>query len=255
MARAFPVGRLFGIRLEVHASWFIAYAFVIVAIAGASPFGVSVGPVASYAMAAVAGFALFLSVVVHEFGHALCARRFHVATRSIALFVYGGVATLEAEPPSPGADALVALAGPLVSAVLAALAFGATHLAGRLVPGQAGDLAVALLAYVTVANAALCAFNLIPAYPMDGGRVLRAALWRIRGDRDGATATAALVGIAFAAVFAVAGLVAIAVTRSWTFGWYVVVASFLARACWAQYRALRPRRLAVTIAPAGEPAR
>jgi Zn-dependent protease len=74
---------------------------------------------------------------------------------------------------------------------------------------------------------------------MDGGRVLRALLWRLRGDRDRATATAALVGMGFGLSFAAAGLVTIAVTRMWQFGWYVVIAGFLVRTSWTQYRALR----------------
>ena len=116
------------------------------------------------------------------------------------------------------------------------------------------DVAASILAYVTFANAVLAAFNLIPAYPMDGGRVLRALLWRLRGDRDRATATAALVGIAFGLCFAVGGLVAVAATRTWQFAWYVVVAGFLVRTSWAQYRALRRASLAVSVRPWRPPA-
>jgi Zn-dependent protease len=243
MARAFPIGRFFGIRLDVHASWFLIYAFVTVTLAEAAPIG-SFGRIESYALAAVAALGLFASVVVHEFAHALTARRFGVTTRSIALFMFGGVATLEAEPPGPAADALIALAGPLVSAVLAALAYGAMQVVGR--AGGAPAIVTSFLAYATVANAVLAGFNLIPAYPMDGGRVLRALLWRLRGDRDRATGSAALVGLGFAGCFALAGVVGIAATRTWQFGWYVVVAGFLVRQCWTQYRALpRPAPRAI----------
>jgi Zn-dependent protease len=238
MLRAFPIGRICGIRLDVHASWFPIYALVAITIAGAAPVG-ALGTVGAYGVGAAAALVLFASVIVHELAHALTARRFGVQTRSIQLFLFGGVATLEAEPPTPLADALVALAGPAISAAVALAAFGAMHAVDHVVPLRYADAAGSILAYVTFANAVLAGFNLIPGYPMDGGRVLRALLWRLRGDRDRATATAALVGMGFGLCFAVAGLVTIAVTRMWQFGWYVVIAGYLVRASWIQYRALR----------------
>lgn len=239
--RAFPIGRLFGIRLDVHPSWFPVYALAAVTIANVAPVA-QLGRTAAYAVGALAAAVLFGSVVVHELAHALAARRFGVETRSIALFLFGGVATLEDEPPTPLADALVALAGPGMSLAIAALAYGALRLVDVVVPAHDADAAASICAYVTFANAVLAAFNLIPGYPMDGGRVLRAALWRLRGDRDGATATAALVGMGFGLVFAAGGIVAVAAARTWQFGWYVVLAGFLVRTSFGQYRALRRSR-------------
>jgi Zn-dependent protease len=247
MFRAFPIGRFCGIRLDVHASWFPIYALVTVTIANAAPIG-ALGWIGAYGVGAAAALVLFASVVVHELAHALTARRFGVQTSSIALFLFGGVATLEDEPPTPPADALVALAGPAMSAAIALAAYGAMHAVDAVVPLRYADAAASILAYVTFANAVLAAFNLIPAYPMDGGRVLRALLWQLRGDRDRATATAALVGIGFGLCFALGGLVAVAATRTWQFGWYVVVAGFLVRTSWVQYRALR-RAPVVTLRP------
>jgi Zn-dependent protease len=241
MLRAFPVGRLFGIRLDVHASWLPVFALVTITLAHAVN--------APYALAAAGALALFASVVVHELAHALAARRFGVQTASIALFLFGGVATLAEEPPSPLADAVVALAGPAMSVAVAAAAYGAMAAAGTLLPPHAAALATPLLAYVTLANAVLAGFNLIPAYPLDGGRVLRAVVWQLRRDRDGATATAALVGILFAACFAGAGIAAAALTRTWQFAWYVLIAGFLLRTCWMQYRALRRARRNPYLAP------
>jgi Zn-dependent protease len=238
MLRAFPIGRLCGIRLDVHASWFPIYVLVALAISGAAPVG-ALGTIGAYGVGAVAALVLFASVIVHELAHALTARAFGVQTRSIQLFLFGGVATLEAEPPTPLSDALVALAGPAVSVLVALAAFGAMHGVDRVLPARYTDAAASCLAYVAFANAVLAGFNLIPGYPMDGGRVLRALLWRLRGDRDRATATAALVGMGFGVCFAVAGLVTVAVTRIWQFGWYVVIAGFLVRTSWTQYRALR----------------
>jgi Zn-dependent protease len=248
MFRAFPIGRLCGIRLDVHASWFPIYALVAVAIANAAPIG-ALGWAGAYGFGAAAALVLFVCVVIHELAHALVARRFGVRTSSIALFLFGGVATLEAEPPTPLADALVALAGPATSAVIALAAYGAMHAVDRVIPVHYADAAASILAYVTFANAVLAAFNLIPGYPMDGGRVLRALLWQLRGDRDRATATAALVGIGFGVCFAAGALVAVAATRTWQFGWYVVVAGFLVRTSWVQYRALRRAPAAVSVRP------
>jgi Zn-dependent protease len=248
MFRAYPIGRLCGIRLDVHASWFPIYALVVITIAGAEPVR-ALGWVDAYAVGAVAALVLFASVLVHELAHALTARRFGVQTTSISLFLFGGVATLEDEPPGPLADALVALAGPAMSAALAFAAYGALRAVDPVVPVRYADVAASILAYVTFANGVLAAFNLIPAYPMDGGRVLRALLWRLRGDRDRATATAALVGIGFGLCFAAGGIVAVVVTRTWQFAWYVVVAGFLVRTSWIQYRALRRAPLTVSVRP------
>jgi len=248
MIRAFSIGRLCGIRLVVHASWFPIYALVAVTIANAAPLG-AFGAIGAYAIGAAAALVLFGSVVIHELAHALTARRFGVQTASIQLFLFGGMATLEAEPPNPPADALVALAGPAMSALVALAAYGAMHAVNGIVPARYADATAAILAYVTFANAVLAGFNLIPGYPMDGGRVLRALLWQLRGDRDRATATAALVGIGFGLCFAIAGLVTVAVTRIWQFGWYVVIAGFLVRTSWVQYRTLRRPMTVVTLRP------
>ncbi|HEY5349473.1 MAG TPA: site-2 protease family protein [Candidatus Lustribacter sp.] len=254
MFRAYPIGRLCGIRLDVHASWFPIYALVALTIANAEPIH-ALGWAAATAVGAAAALVLFASVLVHELAHALTARWFGVQTSSIALFLFGGVAMLEAEPPGPLADALVALAGPAMSAAVALAAFGALHAVDPIVPSAYADVAASVLAYVTFANAVLAAFNLIPAYPMDGGRVLRALLWRLRGDRDRATATAALVGIGFGLCFAVVGIVAVVATRTWQFAWYIAVAGFLVRTSWVQYRALRGGApLTVSVRPSRPPA-
>jgi Zn-dependent protease len=247
MLRAFPIGRCFGIRLDVHASWFVIYAFVAWTIASDAPIALF-GRAHALAIGAVAALALFAGVVIHELAHALVARAFGIQTRSIALFVFGGVATLESEPERPHVDALVALAGPAASAALAALALGALHVVDRVVPAGSADAAAAILAYVIWANVVLAVFNLIPAYPMDGGRVLRALLWWLRGDRDGATASSSLVGIVLACAFGVGGVVAAIATRTWQFGWYVVLAGFLVRQCWQHYREVRHRRFDPIIA-------
>lgn len=240
------LGRLFDIRVGVHVSWLAVYAFMSVALARA----VDVLPRGeAYAFGAGCALVLFASVVVHELAHALVARRFGVRTSAITLFLFGGVATLEEEPASPKADALVALAGPACSAFLAVVALAAVFAIDRFVPGRAGTALGYLGTYVGVANAVLAIFNLIPAYPMDGGRVLRALLWHRSRDRAAATNVAARVGIGFALLFVAAGVLVVAATREPIYGWYVVLGAFLLRQGWSQERATR--RDVATSADAG----
>jgi Zn-dependent protease len=248
MPRAFSLGRVVGIRLDVHASWFVLYVLFAWTLASDAPIA-ALGRIDALAIGAAGALGLFACVLAHEFGHALVARAFGIGTRSIALVLFGGVATLEREPARPGVDALIALAGPVVSALLAVLAYSLLHVVDRIVPAGASDAAAAIVAYAIWVNAMLALFNLIPAYPMDGGRLLRAALWSLRGDRDRATVNASLVGIVLATAAGLAGLVAVVVTRAWPFAWYVSVAVFIAGQSWDAYRELRPRRSVASTPP------
>ena len=233
------LGRLFDIRVGVHVSWLAVYAFMTFALARGLGM---LTPTEAYAFGAVCALALFASVVAHELAHALVARRFGVRTRAITLFLFGGVATLEREPSSPKADALIALAGPAMSAVLAALAFALLLALDRFAPDGALHDAVGLLGtYVMLANAVLALFNVLPAYPMDGGRVLRALLWHRSRDHEAATNAASRVGMVFALLFVAAGVFVVAATHDLTYGWYVVLGAFLLRQGWSHERATRSR--------------
>ena len=234
------LGRLFDIRVGVHVSWLAVYAFMTIALARA--LGMLPQPEA-YAFGAACALALFASVVAHELAHALVAKHFGVRTNAITLFLFGGVATLEEEPASPKADALVALAGPAMSAALALVAFGLLFALDRMLPDSALRDAVGLLGtYVVLANGVLAAFNVVPAYPMDGGRVLRALLWRRSHDRDAATNAASRVGIVFALLFVAAGVLVVAATHDLLYGWYVLLGAFLLRQGVSQERTSRTSR-------------
>ncbi|HEY0394179.1 MAG TPA: site-2 protease family protein [Candidatus Elarobacter sp.] len=231
------LGRLFDIRVGVHVSWLAVYAFMTFALAR----GLGMLPATeAYAFGAVCALALFASVVAHELAHALAARRFGVRTDAITLFLFGGVATLETEPGSPKADAVIALAGPAMSAALAAVAFAVLFALDRFLPDSGLRDALGLLGtYVVLANGVLAAFNILPAYPMDGGRVLRALLWRRSRNRDAATNAASRVGIVFALLFVAAGVLVVAATHDITYGWYVMLGAFLLRQGSSQERATR----------------
>jgi Zn-dependent protease len=241
MSQTLTIGRLFDIRVGVHVSWLLVYVFMTISIARAIG---DVGQGFALGEGALCALALFASVVAHEFAHALVARRFGVHTRAITLFLFGGVATLEREPPTPRAEIAIALAGPAMSALLAGVAFGAFVLTAALATGGLRENLGMFLAYVTTANGVLAVFNLLPAYPMDGGRVLRAAVWHVRGSRATATMAAALAGVVLASTLGTAGVVAIVLQHAWQDGWYVLLGAFLVRQSWVQFR--EARRLAST---------
>ncbi len=206
MRWSWPIGRLAGIGVYVHATFLLLLAWVGIGAYQRQ------GTLA--AVVAAIGFivAIFAIVVLHELGHALTARHFGIATRDITLLPIGGVARLERMPREPRQELLIALAGPAVNVVLAALLWVAL----ALTPGGAPSVdAVALddsfmsrafLGRLLVINIWLALFNLIPAFPMDGGRVLRALLALRTGNYAKATASAARVGRFFALVFGLLGL-------------------------------------------------
>lgn len=236
MRQTLTLGRLCDIRVRVHISWIAVYAFVTYVLAS----GLTMLPrPQAYLVGAACALALFASVVVHELAHALVARRFGVRTDAITLFLFGGVALFDEEPATPRGDALIALAGPALSGLLALVATAGLIVLDRLAAGPRAELPALLIAYLAVANAVLAIFNLIPAYPMDGGRVLRALLWRRSGDLRRATQLAAQVGIGFAGAFIVAGVVVVATTHEPAYAWYAVLGAFLVRQGWVQERAAR----------------
>jgi len=182
------VGRVAGIPIYLHWSTLLIVGFVTAALATGTLTGVS--PDTNGAILAVAGLfgavGLLVSIVAHELAHSVVARRFHIPVARIDLWALGGVAHLTREARSPGQEAAIALAGPLTS-----LAVGGVVAAGALaLDGVSG----ATLAYLAGLNIVLGLFNLLPGAPLDGGRVLRAALWARRGDAQLAGIRAATAG-------------------------------------------------------------
>jgi Zn-dependent protease len=173
------------------------------------------------------------SVLLHELGHALTARRLAVPVQSITLFAFGGMAEVEAEAPGPGAEFAIAVAGPAVS-LLIALVGGLLWWAD--VQAEAG-LAGTLAAHLALANAIMAVFNLLPGYPMDGGRVLRATLWFLADDMLPATRVAAQVGRICGALIGIGGAaLAFAARIPLLAVWAGVIGYFLHRTASASYR-------------------
>ncbi len=202
--RHWQVGRILGIPIKVHISWFLVFGFMTWALAtGYLPESLPGQSWTRYwGMAGVTALCLFLSVLLHELGHSAVAQRYRIPIGQITLFVFGGVAHMQREPPKPKAEFLVAIAGPLVSFVLAGVLLGVSMVVeGR--PGMSGFWVLALL--VGTVNLQLGLFNLIPGFPLDGGRVLRAALWAWLDDLPRATRLAALAGSGFGVAMTMAG--------------------------------------------------
>ena len=221
-----PLGRIAGVEVRLHWTWWIAAAVITLGLAG----GVFPDEVAGLSSAAylvmgvVTALLFFASLLLHELGHALEARRDGIPTRGITLWMLGGVARSGAPFPSAGVEARVALAGPAVSAVLGAAFVGAGQIGGL------PDSVAAVLEWLGWTNVLLLAFNMIPALPLDGGRVLRAILWRLSGNLIAATRIASRVSRALAVllmVLGVAWLVVGAFGGLWLafIGWFIFSAA------------------------------
>ncbi|MBZ8132776.1 site-2 protease family protein [Afifella sp. IM 167] len=199
MSWSFPIGRLFGSEIRIHVTFFLLLAWIGVA-------HYQTGGAAAAADGVLFILAIFACVVAHEFGHALVARRYGIRTPDITLLPIGGLARLERMPEKPSEEILVALAGPAVNVVFALiliLVLGATVSPEAL--ARLEDPQLSFLARLASVNLFIALFNLIPAFPMDGGRVLRAVL-AMRMNRVKATELAARIGQALAFGFGFLGL-------------------------------------------------
>jgi Zn-dependent protease/CBS domain-containing protein len=185
------VGTIGGFRIGIHYTWLVAMALVTWSLAaGVFPSQYPGWGVGAYWLAGfLAALALFASVLVHELAHSFAARSRGIGVEDITLFIFGGVARIKAEASTPRDEFLIAVVGPLASLGLAALAW----LANALVGEASGPLG-AVLFYTASANAILAVFNLIPGFPLDGGRVLRAIIWGTTGSVERATRAASMVG-------------------------------------------------------------
>ncbi len=194
------VGRLAGIAIYIHATFALLLAWVAMSHLGAGH------DLATAARGLVLITSVFGIVVLHELGHALVARRFGIATRDITLYPIGGIARLERMPERPGQELLVAIAGPAVNFVLAAAIYVGLVVTGTGAGGDPLTVGGSFAVQLMWINVSLGVFNLLPAFPMDGGRVLRASLAFFM-DRGGATVVAARIARGIAVVMGLVGLV------------------------------------------------
>jgi Zn-dependent protease/CBS domain-containing protein len=226
--------RLAGFKVRLDSSWIVIAALVTWSLAaGLFPAAYPGLARAHYwwmGLAGAAGF--FISIVLHELSHSLVARHFHLPMHGITLFLFGGVAEMGEEPRSPKVEFLMALAGPVASIALG-FAFRLVALAGRAAwPIQV----VGVFAYLSWINWALAAFNLIPAFPLDGGRMLRAALWHFQGHLTRATRIAAAIGSVFGMLLMAFGLYQLLSGHFIGAVWYFMIGTFLRNASRVSYQ-------------------
>ena len=225
------LGRIAGIRIGINWSWLVVFALIVWSLADAvfpdqNP-GFSGGQYLALAVAAALLF--FVSLLLHELGHALQAKREGMEIEGINLWLFGGVAQFKGWFPGAGAEFRVAIAGPLVSLVLGLLFVG---LAGAGLPNALDGVA----AWLGYTNLLLLAFNLLPAVPLDGGRVLHAALWYARGDLAWGTRVAATIGRGFGFLFIALGLGMLIFEGSFSGAWLAFLGWFLLQAATAEAR-------------------
>jgi Zn-dependent protease len=230
------LARVFGIRIGVDVSWFVVLFLIIWSLTGYYE-DVTVGSNA-FLLATVSALLFFLSILLHELGHAVVAIRNGIPISGIDLWLFGGVAKLERDTDSPGVEFRVAVAGPLVTLAIAAVCFGLGALIsspdevleGATYDTDVGSQATAVLGYLTSINVIVLVFNLIPGFPLDGGRIARAIAWKLTGDRNRATRFAAVLGRGAGWLMVAIGIVLL-LRREYLGGiWLAFIGMFLAQA-------------------------
>lgn len=235
--QSWEIGRALGIPIRVHASWFLVFLFVAGTLAtGYLPESLpGLSSERYWAMGGIAAVLLFLSVLLHELGHSYVALRYRIPIGQITLFIFGGVAQMRKEPPTPRAEFLIAIAGPAVSFTLGALCIGFVVVAESLANPNAWQGLMVLSALLGMVNVQLGLFNLIPGFPLDGGRVLRAGLWAWGKDFYRATNQAALVGLGFGVLLGLIGMMVVVAALSGVLpgsmvsngAWVILIGTFL----------------------------
>ena len=236
MNGAINLGKIFGIQIRLHYSWFIIFALLVVSLVSPdwdSGFAWGIGIITC--------ILFFASVVAHEMSHSLVGRANGIPVSSITMFIFGGMAMMTKEAARPGAEFKMAAAGPVCSAILGAISlliwmFAPLH-----------PLVATMFAWLMYMNFALAVFNLIPGFPLDGGRIFRAFLWRRSGDFRGATRLATRVGQGVAYVFIGGGIAIVILSQffpsqvpfglNWFSGvWIAFIGWFLLNAAQSSYR-------------------
>ncbi|MHC4132170.1 MAG: site-2 protease family protein [Planctomycetota bacterium] len=237
LGKRIPLFRLFGFNVQMHTSLLILALFITWSLA------TSVFPewfeglsVITYWLMGIGGaVGLLISIVFHEFCHSIVARQFGLPMRGITLFIFGGVAEMKHEPPSAKAEFMMAIAGPLSSFLLAGFVF----LLQNIIIKYSFAIPIAhVLKYLALLNVVLACFNLLPGFPLDGGRILRSILWGIKKDLEWATRIASSLGSAFGIMFVILG-VTFAFTGNILGGiWLCLIGSFLRGASKTSYKQL-----------------
>lgn len=247
--KTFTLFKMFDFTVKIDLSWIIILVLVVWSLAG------GVFPIQYpgmhwgiyLAMGLGGALGLFASIVFHELWHSLIARRYGMEMKGITLFIFGGVAEMGDEPPSPKAEFSMAIAGPVSSLALAVL-FGAMAFAGTQLAWP--EVLVGVLSWLGLINVILVAFNMIPGFPLDGGRVLRSIIWHFKHDLRKATRISAKVGATFGLVLIVLGFVNLLAMNPIGGLWWILIGFFIRGAAKQSYQSVLVRH-----ALSGEPVR
>jgi len=234
MGREFKIAKVYGIEIRLDPSWFVMSAVIVWSLTSVfrdvlPDFETS----RHILMAVLTGLLFYVSLLAHELSHALVARRKNIQVDSMTLFIFGGVARIRSEPQKPTDEFQIAVAGPITSVVLGAVFFGMSFL-GEFFHQPVAAVIFGVLAF---ANGMLAVFNLVPGFPLDGGRILRAAIWKVTGDIVKATKIASWAGRGVAALLIGGGIWRIVATDQILGGfWWILMGLFLNQAASAAYR-------------------
>ncbi|HKP89198.1 MAG TPA: site-2 protease family protein [Thermoleophilaceae bacterium] len=204
--RSIQLARVFGVRIGVDPSWFIVLFLVIWSLSESYKDIFPGQDTKAFTLATVSALLFFASVVLHELGHAVVAMRNGIGIAGIDLWLFGGVARMKGDTQTPAQEFKVAVAGPVVTAVIAAVCWIAGGSHAIALDGDHVSAATAILRFLAFINLALLVFNLVPGFPLDGGRIARAIAWWRTGDRDRATRFAAALGRGFGIILMGVGL-------------------------------------------------
>ncbi len=240
--KAVTLFRILGFKVQVDGSWlFLAVLLTWYLGAGYFPFHYKDLPSRFYWLMGMAGaLGLFASIIFHELCHSVVARKYGIPIKGITLFIFGGVAHMEEEPASPKAEFLMAIAGPISSYFLGGLFYGLWRV------GEAFGMPVTIsgvVGYLAVINGVLATFNLIPAFPLDGGRAFRATLWAWKGNIRWATRIASRFGSGFGIALIVLGFLNVFGGYVVTGMWWILIGFFLKTAASVSYVQLLHRRM------------
>lgn len=227
--------KLLGFQVSIDPSWIIIAVLIAWSLStGLFPFHYKHLSIQTYWMMGIVGaLGLFLSIIVHEFSHSIVARKYGIPMKGITLFIFGGVAEMVDEPPSPRAEFMMAIVGPLSSIAIALIFYGIYRLG---LGGVLADPIIGVVVYLAWINAMLAAFNLMPAFPLDGGRVLRSILWGIKGNLGKATHISSNIGTGFGILLIVFGVFSILRGNFVGGMWWFLIGMFLQGAAKASYK-------------------
>ena len=231
--RRITLFKMLGFEVRVDASWLLIAFLITWSLAvGVFPNELPGLLTGTYWWMGIAGaLGLFGSIVIHEFSHSIVARHYGVPMKGITLFIFGGVAEMEEEPPNPKTEFLMAIAGPLASVAIGGVFYAIGAAAQTSWPIEF----LAVVGYLSSTNWLLAGFNMIPAFPLDGGRVLRAALWHRSGNLVRATRTAAFAGSSFGTLLIVGGVLQLLWGNFVGAVWWFLLGMFLRMVSAASY--------------------